>query len=129
MTDHSAPTRGEITNDMILACSEEAFALGDEIVLSNHGAGNAAVLIDRALKAHRLSVIEEAAKACEVYAEVNMEICGDNIILDPVLRGEGFSDENMARSESHQNLSLIHSSKYHAANELASLIRNLGRGV
>lgn len=76
----------------------------------------------------RKAALEEAAGICEQYAEVNMEICGDNIILDPVLRGEGFSEDNLKRSERHQNLSLIHSSKYHASTELAQAIRSAVRG-
>lgn len=56
------------------------------------------------------------------YGEVNFEICQDGILMDPLLRGGPWTDENVKRSDDCSNMSTIHSSKYHACREIAELI-------
>lgn len=56
------------------------------------------------------------------YGEVNMEICGDGILMDPLLRGGPWTDENVKLSDDCSIKSTIHSAKYHACQELADAI-------
>jgi len=72
--------------------------------------------------------IEDAAKVAEAYTEVNFEAAGDSVLLDPVLRGKGFSAKNMAESERQQIAGLVHSSQAHAGKHLAAAIRLLSQG-
>lgn len=70
-------TGGKITDEMIEAASDEAHRLASDIVLGCYGCGTAAVMIDRALEAHRIAALEEAAKAVEgmrVYHGMEPEI-------------------------------------------------------
>lgn len=76
----------------------------------------------------RDSPLREVLEWVTRYGEINIEICGDNIILDPVLRGQGFSPENVAISEKCQTMSTIHSAKYHACQEIASQIEAMLEG-
>lgn len=78
---------------------------------------------DRA--AIRREAFEEAAKLCELYGEINFETCGDNIIMDPLLHGQPWTEANVKTSENCSIMSAIHSSKYHASIELAEQIRGL----
>ena len=45
---------------------------------------------------------ERCAKIADLFAEENMEMAGDSIILDPVLAGKGFTEKNMERSRGCQ---------------------------
>lgn len=63
-------------------------------------------------------VLDAVIKAADEYGEINMEICGDGILLDPLLRGGPWTDENVKRSDDCSIMSTIHSSKYHACQEL-----------
>lgn len=69
--------------------------------------------------------LERAAAFCEFYAGERMLLCGDGILHDPLLRGEAFTKENMAKSKECSLDSTINSSAYHAATELAAHIRSL----
>ncbi|GHH09465.1 hypothetical protein GCM10008023_06180 [Sphingomonas glacialis] len=66
---------------------------------------------------------ERAALICEQYSEVNMEICGDSVLLDPILHGGEWSSENVKRSEDCQIKGTIHSAHHCAARNLAAAIR------
>ena len=57
------------------------------------------------------------------YGEINMEIFGDGILLDPLLRGGPWTDENVKLSKDCSTMSTIHSSKYHACQELIEQIK------
>lgn len=76
-------------------------------------------------EAIRREAFEEVAKLCEQYGEINFEICSDGILMDPCLRGKGFSPENVQISNECSTMSTIHSAKYHACIELAEQIRAL----
>jgi hypothetical protein len=73
----------------------------------------------------RREAFEEVAKLCEHYGEINFEICGDGILMDPLLHGKGFTEENIKLSDECSTMSTIHSAKYHACIELAEQIRAL----
>ena len=73
----------------------------------------------------RREAFEEAAQLAELYADTNMEICGDNILLDPLLRGGDWTEANMTRSGECTALSTIHSAAYHAGTHIAEQIRKL----
>ena len=67
-----------ITDEQIAAASDAAFELAERIVLGNQGVGNAAVLIDRLLAAHRIAALEEAAGvAYRTCAETRHVTLGD----------------------------------------------------
>lgn len=73
----------------------------------------------------RIKGLEEAAKVADAYAETNMEMAGDSILLDLVLHGGGFTKADLKRSEELQLDGTIHSSMFHAAQNIAEAIRNL----
>lgn len=56
------------------------------------------------------------------YGEINSEICSDGILLDPLLMGEAWTADNIAKSKECQITTTIHSAKYHACQELADSI-------
>jgi hypothetical protein len=62
--------------------------------------------------------IAKVLELVEAYGDVNMEICGDGILMDPLLRGGGWTEENVALSDQCSTMSTIHSAKYHACQEL-----------
>ena len=68
----------------------------------------------RELETGRDAAIREAAALARFYAEENILLAGDTVLLDPCLRGEGFSAENMARSAKLQIDGCVHSAAYHA---------------
>jgi len=82
--------------------------------------------VAEAFASHRLACLEEAAKVCDTYAHVNFETAGDAVLLDPVLRGQGFTPENVEQSQQHQTDMLIHTSYFHAGQHLAAAIRAIG---
>jgi hypothetical protein len=73
----------------------------------------------------RRDTLTEVIGMIRKYGEINMQICGDNILIDPCLRGQGFSPDNIAISDHCSTLSTIHSSKYHACQELIAQIEAL----
>ncbi|MDE2469557.1 MAG: hypothetical protein KGL35_12625 [Bradyrhizobium sp.] len=72
----------------------------------------------------RREALEQAAQLCDEYADENMRICQDNIVLDPVLHGD-LSEAAMIRGNEMIIDSRVHSSMYHVANNIAAAIRNL----
>lgn len=74
-------------------------------------------------EAARREGMEAAARIADEYASVNREIAGDSILLDPVLRGRGFTPQNVAESERQQINGTIHSAMFHAAQNIATAIR------
>lgn len=75
--------------------------------------------------AAREEALEQAASEIERYGEINMEACGDNILMDPLLGGREWSPENVAISQDCSIMSTIHSAKYHACQEVAANVRAL----
>ena len=73
----------------------------------------------------RADTIAEIVALIEAYGEVNMEICGDGVLLDPLLHGGPWTDENVKRSDDCTIMSTIHSAKYHACQELIEQIKAL----
>lgn len=80
-------------------------------------------MTDEERRAVRREAFDEAARHAEKYGEINFEIVNDNILMDPLLRGKEWSDENVAISRDCSIQSTIHSSKYHACQELAEQLR------
>jgi hypothetical protein len=62
----------------------------------------------------RATAIRECAALARFYAEENLTLAGDSVLLDPVLHGKGFTPENIAISERLQIDGCIHSAAYHA---------------
>jgi hypothetical protein len=73
----------------------------------------------------RTRALREVQAWVRQYGEINFEICGDNILMDPCLHGLGFSPENVAISNECSALSTIHSAKYHACEEIAGHIESM----
>lgn len=73
----------------------------------------------------RNAAFEEAATAAETYGEVTFEVCTDNILMDPLLHGEAWTEENVRISRDCSIQSTIHSAGYHAATHIAENIRAL----
>jgi|GEM_PF-3240928 len=65
---------------------------------------------------------EEIVAMIREYARVNMDECSAGVLGDPILRGHSMTSENAALSEAMQLQSTIHSSKYHAAKDILSLM-------
>lgn len=61
----------------------------------------------------------------EHYGEINMEMCGDGILMDPLLRGGEWTEANVKLSDDCSTRSTIHSAKYHACKEL---VESINRG-
>lgn len=84
-------------------------------------------IIARAILAERLAERERCAKVAELYSEVSWEKCTDSILLDPVLSNHGrrkLTKADWERAESMAIDGTIASAAYHAANHIASAIRN-----
>lgn len=73
----------------------------------------------------QMVAVDAVLALIEAYGEINMEACGDFILTDPCLSGKGFSPENVAISDRCTIMSTIHSSKYHACQELMEQIREM----
>lgn len=65
---------------------------------------------------------EAVLRFIKTYGEINFEICSDGILLDPLLRGGAWTEENVKRSDDCSVQSTIHSAKYHACQELIAAI-------
>ena len=81
--------------------------------------------ISQTLRQFREDALEDAAKLADVYADVNIESAGDSIIADPILHGDAPTVSNLAKSENLQVSGTIHSSMFHAAQNIAEAIRTL----
>ena len=107
------PTDEEIAQDMVRAYAPASPHLRDQMTQA----------IASALRSARLAERERCAKVADLYAETNREAAGDTILHDPVLRGKGFTPEDVAKSEEMMIDGCIHSSMYHAAKNIAVAIR------
>ena len=85
----------------------------------------AAEIIARHRIAARRQALEEAARHCDEYGEINFETCGDNILMDPLLHGGPWTQENVELSDKCSVSSTIHSSKFHACQEIAATLRKM----
>lgn len=66
---------------------------------------------------------EECAKVADAYADENIRMAGDTILIDPVLKNGDVSSIAFARSEDLQIQGTIHSAMYHAAVNISAAIR------
>jgi hypothetical protein len=71
------------------------------------------------------AALADVVNLLDLYGEENMMICGDNILLDPLLHGKPFSEENMRQSRDCSIKSTIHSAQYHAAQHLLEQVRSM----
>lgn len=73
---------------------------------------------------------DACAMVADSYADENIRMAQDTIILDPCLSGGPFTPANMEASRRHQIDGCIHSSMFHAAQNIAAAIRlrSLGGG-
>jgi hypothetical protein len=69
--------------------------------------------------------IRHVDDALKLYGELNLETCGDNILMDPLLRGEEWNDLNVAVSRDCSIMSTIHSAQYHASEHMRETIGGL----
>ncbi len=72
----------------------------------------------------RAAALEEAAAVAAAYAEANITLAGDSILYDPTLRGD-FSDSAIDKHESLVIDGCVHSSMFHAAQNIANAILSL----
>ncbi|QQV76496.1 hypothetical protein H5J25_13685 [Sphingomonas aliaeris] len=73
------------------------------------------------------AALADVTALLRLYGDENMAICGDNILLDPLLSGEPFTPENIKRSADHGVSSTIHSAQYHASEHLIVAIEAMPR--
>ncbi|WP_374649011.1 hypothetical protein [Rhizorhabdus sp.] len=69
--------------------------------------------------------VRAAAAAARFYADENLTLAGDSVLLDPVLSGKGLTPENIAQSEKLQIAGAIHSAAYHAGKHIEANILDL----
>jgi len=93
------------------------------------GKGALIELVQIARAEARRAALEEAAQLCDAYADVNIEAATDSVLHDPCLHGQGFTRENIARSEKLMIDGCVHSSMFHAARNIAEALRALTNRV
>lgn len=69
------------------------------------------------------SEAEACAQIADAYADENLRMAGDTILLDPMLNGSPATPANVARSRNMTIDGCIYSSMYHAAKNIAAAIR------
>lgn len=72
-----------------------------------------------------LAMREAAALVADAYADVNIEAAGDTLMADPVLRGAPVTADSITKSESLMIDGCVHSSMFHAAQNIAAAVRAL----
>ncbi len=80
-----------------------------------------------AITAALLAERERCAKVADAYAEANIELAGDSILLSPALHGD-LSPDAYAKEQDLQIDGCIHSSMFHAAQNIAAAIRQTEEG-
>lgn len=73
------------------------------------------------------AALADVVELAQLYGEENMTICGDNIMMDPLLRGGAATPENMRLSVDCSVRSTIHSAQFHASEHLIKAIEALPR--
>lgn len=73
------------------------------------------------------AALADVVKLAKLYGDENLSIMGDNIIMDPLLHGEAWTEENVRRSADCSVRSTIHSAQYHASQHLIEAIGKLPR--
>jgi len=71
--------------------------------------------------------LEAAAKVADAFAEENQRMATDTIMLDPMLNGEPVTSDAVRASKDLMIEGCIHSSMFHAAQNIATAIRALRR--
>ena len=90
---------------------------------NRHGALALWMGLDTAMS--RADHLEEAARVADMFADENIAMAQDTILLDPCLRDRDFSTTAVARHEDLTIKGCVHSSMYHAAKNIAAAIRRL----
>ena len=110
--------------------TETGYALDDLRILV-FGAWQSGQLITLADAEAMVSAERDACSAiADAYAEENITMAGDSVIFDPVLsskRGDVLAPSDFRKSEELMMSGAIHSSMFHAAQNIAAAIR--ARGV
>lgn len=73
------------------------------------------------------AALSDVVKLAKLYGEENMSIMGDNILMDPLLHGEAWTETNVKLSADCSVRSTIHSAQYHASEHLIEAIGKLPR--
>lgn len=73
------------------------------------------------------AALSDVTKLAKLYGDENMTICGDHILMDPLLGGKEWSPENMEKSADCGVRSTIHSAQYHASEHLIVAIAAMPR--
>lgn len=71
-------------------------------------------------------ITEACANVADLYGEVNLQMAGDSVLLDPVLNRR-FPGIVRKSSEELMMDGAIHSSAYHTAQHIAQRIRQMGK--
>ena len=79
-----------------------------------------AVRMVHAIEAER----EACAQIADAYADENITMAGDAVLHDPVLSGEPLTGANVAKSKDRMIEGCIHSSMFHASQNIAAAIRS-----
>lgn len=77
----------------------------------------------------RAAVIEECAELADAFADENLRMAHDTLMLDPCLTGKGFSPENLEASRKKAIEGCVHSSMHLAAKNIAESLRKLDGAV
>ena len=67
---------------------------------------------------------EACAQIADAYADENITMAGDSVLHDPVLSGEPLTGANVAKSKDLMIEGCIHSSMFHASQNIAAAIRS-----
>lgn len=69
--------------------------------------------------------LEEAAKVADAFADENIRMAQDTIVIDPILNGAAPTEDNIKLFKRNQIDGCVYSSMYHAAQNVAAAIRAL----
>ena len=110
--------------DEFHAALDAAYRSGQLITIADHKRAVQAA-VARAVEAER----EAAAQIADAYADENIRMAGDSVLFDPVLsskRGDVLTRGDFVKSEELILDGAIHSSMFHAAQNIAAAIRSRG---
>lgn len=86
--------------------------------------------VDAMVKAAVEQERERCALIADAYADENIRMAGDTVLLDPVLhtpKGHKLTAKDFAKSEELVVSGAVHSAMFHAAQNIAAAIRAVGK--
>lgn len=117
---------------MMTAVSERCLEVARKITVDDFGIDvpgrmqeSYIAILSGALANAKREGMKEAAEIADAYADENIQMASDTIMIDPVLsgkRGQKFTDEEWERAEKLKIEGCIHSSMFHAAQNIRDAI-------